>query len=249
MIAKLIEWFHDIIAIIHCIIIGWMSLCLLPTYIYDPLGNLPIEMFEYMKYNLFTSIAYFIFGTYVLLFFEEFNKKTIQYLFHHILTLSVPIVLIITEQYSNIVASFYLAEISTAILSLRSLGRRIGIRSSIMIIIDVLFAISFVLSRFTVLFYMCCVFLLGYQDHYQNWTYIFLVLIIILGNLLNLVWLKEIIGMIRKKIGAKKIIVSDNSNSNITSNSDSMTTNHVDTNNESLVPNVNHNNDNLDKIE
>lgn len=204
MIEDPIGWIHDILGLIHCVIMSIMSLYLLPTYIQEPLGTLSSDTFEFVRYFLQGSIGYFIFGTIVTLFFEPYGKQTIQYLIHHALTISVPLVVVMTQQYSNIAASFYLAEISSIMLNIRSISKRLHIKGNISLVIDALFAISFVLSRFTVLQYMIYKFLLGFLQHYHNWSYLFMIFVTMLGNCLNLVWLCEIFRMIIRKLTPKK---------------------------------------------
>jgi hypothetical protein len=199
---NLVKIIHNLLSLLHCIISTLVSIYLMPIYLSEPMGNMIGTNLIIFIYFMKLSISYFILSTIFILFLEPHTKKTIQYLGHHIMTISMPLITLKTQNFMNAMASCYIMECSTIFLTIRELLRYYKICNIYSQINEIIFVITFFLCRFTIPFYMCYYF---YTNYIHDLQYYFIVTITTLFHCLNFVWAKEIIGMIKRKYYRKNI--------------------------------------------
>jgi hypothetical protein len=203
--SSIISWIHDIMSLIHCIVMTIISFYLYPSYIVAPLGNLSSPELHFLKKFMLFSMGYFSLSLFIIIFLEPFTKRSIQYIVHHILTLLIPGMVLLTHKYSNLSAGCYFIEISSIFLGLRSLLRRLNVKGIVFNVIEILFVLTFFVSRMTFPYYMTYHMIIGFFDHYTDLHFIGLCLVAVIGNLLNLVWGYEILTMMYRKYSDRPI--------------------------------------------
>ena len=154
LITRVYTNIHNIIGLIHSLITSIISCYLLPEYIRNPLGILSEPQLTILKSSIVISLFYFIISTFFIIFIEPYTKKTSQYLIHHTIGITTQSIVLATNQYTNILGACHFMEISTVFLCINSILRHFSIKGLFSNVNDMLFAISFLLCRFTIPYYI-----------------------------------------------------------------------------------------------
>lgn len=190
---------HNIIGLIHSVITAVVACYLLPYYISDPLGILPEPEYSLLWNTIFFSVCYFVVSLFFVICLEPYTKKTLQYTLHHCVGLLTQITVLVTNRYLNLSGAMHIMEVSTVLLCVRSIFRDLDIKGKISNVIDIVFVILFIFCRFTVPYYTFYYIVLSFMDRYDDGVFIMAFCLSIVMIVLNIVWFREMTGMIKKR--------------------------------------------------
>jgi len=196
--VDIISLIHDLISIVHSSITSVIAFYIIYGYFGGPLNISLDETSSKMLYlAMLISLVYFTLSTIITVFFEPKTKKSSQMIFHHIIALIAIWSASITRRYMPFYGLWYIMEVSSIFLCFRTIARNLDILRDKAALFDLMFIVSYVSSRFIVPIYVY-IQLIASPDFTDN-AYLMVMFFSTTSIILNLIWLKELYGMIKYK--------------------------------------------------
>lgn len=196
---KYIPLFHDFIGLIHSTITTIMSLYIITGYLGLPLDSVLDDTSHFaLMSGMKVSTVYFALSTILTIFFEPWHKiKSTQIVLHHIAAFVAIFTSTYTQQYLPFYGMWYIMEISSIFLCLRTIVKNLEILKDKALMFDLMFIVAYIASRFIVPIYIY--YQLVTTPNFGNYCYIIIMILTTSSIGLNLMWLKEIYGMAKYK--------------------------------------------------
>lgn len=193
-----ISLIHEIISIVHSSITSVIAFYIIYGYFGGPLNISLDETYSKMLYlAMLISLVYFTLSTIIIVFFEQKNKKSNQMIFHHIIAFVAIWAASTTRRYMPFYGMWYIMEVSSIFLCFRTIARNLDVLRDKAVLFDLMFIVSYVSSRFIVPIYVYIQLILS--PDFSDSAYLVVILLSTISIILNLIWLKELYGMIKYK--------------------------------------------------
>lgn len=194
----IVSLIHDLISLIHSSITSIIAFYIIYGYFGGPLNiSLDDTSITMFFIAMMVSLVYFTLSTILIVFFEQKNKKSNQMIFHHIIAFIAIWSASITRQYMPFYGMWYIMEISSIFLCFRTIARNLDVLRDKAVLFDVMFIMSYVLSRFIVPIYVYVQLILS--PDFNDIAYLIVIILSTISIILNLIWLKELYGMVKYK--------------------------------------------------
>lgn len=196
---RLIVFLYDLVGLIYSIIISCSAFYLLPQYFKNPLTSLSQSEYVIFQYSIFFSIGYCLISFLIYLFLESMPNRILNNIIRQISIITIFIITSLTEKFFVIIGLLYFMKISSIFFYIRCILWDLRIKGKIVVIMDILFILSFVVFRFIMNCYILYRMTNSYSEYSHDNMFVPIMMIVIFAFVMNLLKLKRMHENIKKK--------------------------------------------------